>query len=86
VANLLRNQEVRESTIDATAAVVNEVMLKPGTTLLTVHNSKTFIKKAANPKVMMEMGSAINWKIGRINVFTIPITTAATIVAVILAK
>ena len=67
--------------MEATIAVVNESIEKPGTTLLDIQRRKTFIKKAASPKVRTVKGRAISWRMGRIKVLTIPITTAVTIAA-----
>ena len=54
---------------------------KPGTNLAVAQSKATLIKKADIPNDKMEIGRAINCKIGRINVLTIPITIAATIAA-----
>jgi len=85
-ANLLRNQETSERTIEAIIAVLKELIVKPGTTLLDNQRRATLIKKALIPNVIIETGKAINWRIGFINVFTIPITIAATMAAETPAK
>jgi hypothetical protein len=81
VASLFRNQETRERTIEAIMAVTKLEITKPGTTKLTPQRRATLIRIAEIPKVRMEMGRAINCKIGRIKVFTKPMTIAATTAA-----
>jgi len=77
-ASLWRNQETKVSTIEAMIAVVKEVISKPVTNLLVSHKRATLIKKAVIPKVRIDNGRAISWRIGLIKVLTIPITIAAT--------
>lgn len=70
-----------ERIIEATIAVRKLSILNPGTIRLVSHKSATFIKKAAIPKVKIEIGKATICTIGLINVFTTPITIAATTAA-----
>jgi len=59
-------------------AVVKLAISKPGTNIDVSHKRATLIKKAEIPKVRIEIGKAINCKMGRMKVFTMPITMAAT--------
>lgn len=58
-AKRLRNQETNERTIEATIAVVKLAISKPGTNWELNQRRATFIKKAAIPNVMIDMGRAI---------------------------
>ncbi len=62
-------------------AVEKPDISKPGTNLAVSQSKATLIRKADIPNDKMEIGRAINCSIGRINVFTIPITIAATMAA-----
>ena len=75
---MCRNQEVKDSTIEAKSAVLKSAIENPGTIFELPQRSKTLIKNAVIPKVRSEMGRAISCKIGLMKVLTIPITTAAT--------
>lgn len=76
-----RNQETRESTIEAIIAVRKLDISNPGTNLAVSQSKATLIKKAEIPNDKIEIGRAISCNIGRINVLTIPITIAATMAA-----
>lgn len=86
MASLFKNQETRERTIDAIIAVTKLEITKPGTIKLTPQRRATLIRIAEIPNVRMEMGRVTNCKIGRIKVFTKPMTIAATIAAHKLVK
>jgi len=60
--------------------------VNPGTSLEVPYKRRTFIRNAVIPKVKIERGSAISCKIGRIKVFTSPMTTAATTPVQMLAR
>lgn len=64
-------------------AVVKETISKPGTNLEVNQRRATFIKNAVMPKVMTEIGRAMSWIIGLMNVLTTPMTTAVTIKALV---
>jgi hypothetical protein len=81
LVKLCRNQETKVSTMDANTAVRKLVISNPGTMKLTIQSKRTLIRKAATPKVISDMGSAITCRIGRMNVFTMPNTIAATKIA-----
>lgn len=70
---------MRDKTNEEMIAVVNVAISNPGTNFEVPHRRNTLIKKAAIPKVKIEIGRAINWSIGLMKVFTTPIATAATI-------
>lgn len=67
-------------------AVVKLDISKPGTRMLANQRRMTLMKKAAIPKVRMEIGRAMSCKIGFIKVLTTPITTAAITAAQRLVK
>jgi len=75
---LWRNQETNERASEAIMAVLKLSITNPGTTFELPQRRRTFIKNAATPKVKSEIGRAISCNIGLMNVFTIPITIAAT--------
>lgn len=83
---MFRNQETSDRTIADTKAVVKLSIVKPGTSFVVPQRRRTFIKKAAIPKVKIERGSAIIWSIGRMNVLTRPMTMAATTPVQMLAR
>jgi hypothetical protein len=80
------NQETRERRIEAKNAVQKVSIVKPGTSFEDPQRRKTFISMAVMPKVNIEIGRAISCKMGRISVFTIPITMAATIAVARVAR
>ncbi len=79
-ASLFKNIDTSERTIEAITAVKKFSIWKPGTMKLIPHKRTTLIRNAVIPKVIIVRGIKIIWRIGFINVFTTPITTAVTIV------
>lgn len=65
------------------AAVKKPSILKPGTIDAANSNSKTLMTKEKRPRVKIVNGSAIICRIGRKKVLITPMTTAATIAALI---
>ena len=80
------NQETRKRRIEAKNAVQKVAISKPGTSLELPQRRRTLIITAVIPKVKIEIGRAINCKMGRMKVFTKPITIAATTPVQILAR
>ena len=80
------NQETRERRIEAKNAVQKLAITNPGTSIELPQRRKTLIIIAVIPKVKIDIGRAISWSMGLINVFTIPMTIAATTAVQIVAK